>query len=215
MGFFFHPFKSPSSFESNTFISSISGQTYTNMLPLLCVPNLKLVPSGNRRRHTGTAALPGSGGMQSCRLSRSSAVQAGSSTSQPSAPRSCALYCALPRPWRWRYSLPCPGKEAAVREAGAKQRCHTRASSDSGPRARDLPRRGYRGAQPAQRLLRAGSAFPDLGLIPAGPAFPAPGLIPVGPASLAPGLIPADLASRTPWSSSRRVPPVSLPGAQT
>lgn len=96
-----------------------------------------------------------------CPLSRSSAAQAG--TSHPSASLSCAISRDLPKPWGWRYSLPCPGKEAAVREGGAKQRCHTcqqrQGAESPGPPAPGLPGSAASTAAPPGgfRLSRTGA----------------------------------------------------------
>lgn len=198
-----------SSFESNTFTFSISGQTHTNTLPLLCAPNSKLVAGGNRQQHPGTAALLGSGGMQ---LPALPLPRHGAHHSQ----RSPALRCPQPSAQALGMEIPFPapgerrlsgkveqssavthvpaatgGREPGISRAGGTAE-RSRHSGSSG-RVPPLPYRGS--TAPHRGSSRRVSIAPHRGS-PAGSQLSTPGLIPVGLGS--PTLRSSNLSERAP-----------------
>lgn len=212
---FFFLSKSLSSFESNTFIFSIPGQTYTNILPLLCVPHSKLVASGNRQRHTGTAALLGSAGMQRALPALRSPL-----------PRQAAAHLNPP--------LPCPALSAAIcpspgdggipflaprkrRLSGKVEQSSavTHVPAATGEREPGTSRAGGTGERsghsgcsgrvpplPPRDSSRRVSPLPHRGSSRRVPPLPAPGFIPARLVSPSPGLIPGSLASPSPGLAS-------------
>lgn len=178
------------------------------MLPLLCVPNFKLVASGNRQQHIGTPALPGAAGSPVTPLPRQGAAQ-----HNPPLPCPALSTAICPSPGDGDIPFLAPGKR---RLSGKLEQSSavTHVPAATGDQENGTSRAGGTGER--SRYSGSSGRVPPLLIWGSSRRVPA---LPLGGSSrpVSPLLLRGS-SRRVPAlplrGSSRRVSPVALSGAQ-